>query len=86
MSIRYMCQTELSVVLRLFSAGLRGCAAAKKPLLLDPTIRKRSASAHEHRDWTIEQLDIVCWSDESSIQRTKAPFSFNVRQSGLMYG
>ena len=53
---------------RLFSAGLRGCVAAKKPLLRDPTICKRLAFAREHRNWTIEQWNSVLWADESSFQ------------------
>ena len=53
---------------RLFKAGLRGCVAAKKPLLRDATVRKRLAFAREHRNWTVAQWESVLWSDESAFQ------------------
>ena len=63
--VHVMCRTVRS---RLFSSGLRGFAAAKKPLLRDPTMCKRMPFAREHREWTIEQWNSVLWSDESSFQ------------------
>ena len=51
---------------RLQDAGLRGCIAAKKPLLTDRHRKARLAFAHEHKDWTSNQWKSVLWSDESS--------------------
>ena len=53
---------------RLFKAGLRGCVAAKKPLVRDATVRKPLAFAREHRNWTEAQWESVLWSDESAFQ------------------
>ena len=53
---------------RLLSAGLRGCVAAKKPLLRPQSVKARLRFARQHYDWTVEQWNNVLWSDESSFQ------------------
>ena len=63
---------------RLFSAGLCGCVAARKPLLRDPTVRMRWRSL-AHTDTGRSNSGTMCYGP------TKAPFSFSVGQSGLTY-
>ena len=53
---------------RLLKAGLRGCVAAKKPLLRPANVKARLEFARTHRNWTVEQWDEVLWSDESCFQ------------------
>ena len=53
---------------RLQKAGLRGCVAAKKPLLSAANVRRRLVFAREHKDWTVEDWKNVIFSDESLFQ------------------
>lgn len=53
---------------RLREAGLRGCVAAKKPLLSDANCAKRLRFAREHKNWTVNQWRKVLFSDESTYE------------------
>lgn len=53
---------------RLNAYGLKGCIAAKKPLLRRKNILKRLNWARKHKDWTIEQWSKVLFSDESKFE------------------
>lgn len=53
---------------RLRNYGLKGCVAAKKPLLRKQNKVKRLAWAKKHKDWTIEQWYKVLFTDESKFE------------------
>ena len=50
---------------RLRQPGLHGRIAAKKPLLKDTNNKKRLAQSKKHKQWTLDRLKSVLWSDES---------------------
>lgn len=53
---------------RLRDYGLKGCVAAKKPLLRSRNKVKRLNWAKLHKDWTIEQWQKVLFTDESKFE------------------
>lgn len=53
---------------RLLKAGLRGCVAAKKPLLSATNVCRRLAFAKAHKDLTVDDWKHVLFSDESSFE------------------
>jgi len=53
---------------RLRDYGLKGCIAAKKPLLRKQNKVKRLQWAKEHKDWSINQWYKVLFSDESKFE------------------
>ena len=52
-----------TVMSRLLKTGLRGCVAAKKPLLRPANVKAPLEFARTHRNWTVDQWDGVLWSD-----------------------
>lgn len=57
-----------TVKTRLLAAGLRGCVAAKKPLLRPVHKRKRRVWAREHQNWSTDDWNKVLWTDESKFE------------------
>ena len=53
---------------RLAEAGLRGCVAARKPLLRPVNKKKRLLWAKNHVGWKPEQWKSVLWTDESKFE------------------
>lgn len=51
------------------SAGLKGRAKVKKPLLTKKHMKKRLDFAQKYRSWTTRDWERVVWSDESKINR-----------------
>lgn len=49
----------------LIQQGLRGCIARKKLLFRKGIKQKRSQSAKNHKNWTLEDQSRVLWTDES---------------------
>jgi len=45
--------------------GLNSCVALRKPLINEANRNKRLQFAREHKDWTLERLKVVVWSDQS---------------------
>jgi transposase len=50
---------------RLRESGLHGRNASKKPLLKDTNNKKRLAWSNKHKQWTLDRVKSVLWSDES---------------------
>lgn len=64
-------ETQVSVSTvqrRLRDYGLKGCIAAKKPLLRKQNKVKRLNWAKKHKDWTVEQWSKVLFTDESKFE------------------
>ena len=59
---------ERTVRKRLREAGLRGCVAAKKPLLFAVNCKRRLSFACAHKIWTVDDWKTVLFSDESSFE------------------
>ena len=53
---------------RLREVGLKGCVAAKKPLLNAVNRKARLTFARGHKGWTVPEWNNVLWSDESSFE------------------
>lgn len=53
---------------RLGESGLKGCVAARKPLLRQQNKIKRLAWAKNHKNWTEDQWKQVLFSDESKFE------------------
>ena len=53
---------------RLCEADLYGRIAVKKPLLRKQNNVKRLQWTYAHKDWTIQQCNIVLWTDESKFK------------------
>ena len=48
--------------------GLKGCVAAKKPLLCKLNKVKRLRWAKKHKDWTIQEWSQILFIDESKFE------------------
>lgn len=67
-SIRQRPVSVTTVQRRLRDYGLKGCVAAKKPLLRKQNKIKRLQWAKKHKDWSIAQWCQVLFSDESKFE------------------
>ena len=65
---------------RLRKSGLHGLIDAKKPLLKDPNNKKRLAWAEKHKQWTLDLLKSVLWSDGSKFEIFGSNCCFFVRR------
>ena len=70
---------------RLNAAGLRGCVAAKKPLLSKVHKKKRLEWCMARKDWTHEQWAKVLWSDESIFELVPSRRVWVRRRKGERY-
>lgn len=60
--------------------GLRGCIAAKKPLLSAANIVKRFNFAKRYRHWSAARWNLVLFSDESSFELFAQKFRIPIRR------
>ena len=65
---------------RLLGAGLKSCKARKKSFINKKQRRARLRFAKDHKDWTIEVLSKVIFSDESNFQLCPTPSRLMVRR------
>ena len=80
------CHVSSSTVRRrLNSFGLKGCVAAKKPLLTEKHKKKRLEWCKERQDWTVEKWRKVLWSDESVFELIPARREWIRRRSNERY-